>query len=63
MERSGLWATDIEILRLHYAETLRHWYGRFQVQRERVRALYDERFCAGGRFIAPAPRWGSVVGA
>ena len=45
VERSGLWTTDIEILRLHYAETLRHWYERFQAQRERVRALYDERFC------------------
>ena len=29
VERSGLWITDIEILRLHYAETLRHWRERF----------------------------------
>lgn len=45
VERSGLWATDIEILRLHYADTLRHWYERFQKSRRRARALYDERFC------------------
>jgi cyclopropane-fatty-acyl-phospholipid synthase len=29
IERSGLWLTDLEILRLHYAETLRHWRDRF----------------------------------
>lgn len=45
VERAGLWATDIEILRLHYAETLRHWHARFEQARWKVRALYDERFC------------------
>jgi cyclopropane-fatty-acyl-phospholipid synthase len=45
IERAGLWVTDIEILRLHYAETLRHWYERFQANRDRAVALYDERFC------------------
>ncbi len=45
VEKSGLWVTDLEILRLHYAETLRHWFERFQARRERARALYDERFC------------------
>jgi len=45
VERSGLFSTDIEILRIHYAETLRHWYERFQENRERVAELYDERFC------------------
>ena len=45
VERSGLWITDIEILRLHYAKTLRLWQGRFQVNREQVKQLYDERFC------------------
>jgi cyclopropane-fatty-acyl-phospholipid synthase len=44
-ERAHLWITDIEILRLHYAETLRHWRRRFAQNRERIRALYDERFC------------------
>jgi cyclopropane-fatty-acyl-phospholipid synthase len=45
VERSGLWITDIEILRLHYADTLRAWRTRFNANRERIRALYDERFC------------------
>ena len=44
-ERARLWITDIEILRLHYAETLRAWRGRFEHHRDRIRALYDERFC------------------
>lgn len=45
VERSGLWVTDIEILRLHYAKTLRRWRERFAANRERVKQLYDERFC------------------
>jgi cyclopropane-fatty-acyl-phospholipid synthase len=45
VERTGLWVTDIEVLRLHYAETARAWRLRFNANRERIRALYDERFC------------------
>ncbi|MFT3672372.1 class I SAM-dependent methyltransferase [Aestuariivirga sp.] len=45
LEQQGLYVTDIEILRLHYAETLRHWARRFADNRERAKALYDERFC------------------
>jgi len=45
VENVGLWITDIEILRLHYAETLRHWRLRFLREREAIAALYDERFC------------------
>ncbi len=45
VEKSGLWVTDIEILRLHYAETLRHWHERFQAQRDNAKELYDEKFC------------------
>lgn len=45
IERAGLWVTDIEVLRLHYAETLRHWRERFMAKREQAVALYDERFC------------------
>jgi cyclopropane-fatty-acyl-phospholipid synthase len=44
-EKRRLWITDIEILRLHYAETLRAWRARFQQNRAQIRALYDERFC------------------
>ena len=45
VEKSGLIATDIEILRLHYAETLRHWRRRFAANRDTIASLYDERFC------------------
>lgn len=45
IERAGLLTTDIEILRLHYAETLRHWRRRFAANRDTISALHDERFC------------------
>jgi cyclopropane-fatty-acyl-phospholipid synthase len=45
VERARLWITDVEILRLHYAETLRKWRARFEQHRDRIRELYDERFC------------------
>ena len=45
VERAGLVATDIEILRLHYAETLRHWRRRFCANRDAIASLYDDRFC------------------
>jgi cyclopropane-fatty-acyl-phospholipid synthase len=45
IERSGLILTDIEILRLHYAETLRNWRRRFTASRDTIASLYDERFC------------------
>ncbi|MDA0367904.1 MAG: cyclopropane-fatty-acyl-phospholipid synthase [Proteobacteria bacterium] len=45
IERVGLHITDIEVLRLHYASTLRDWRRRFNMNRDKVRAIYDERFC------------------
>ena len=45
VERSGLIVTDVEILRLHYAETLRAWRERFQARRAEAARMYDERFC------------------
>jgi len=44
VESQGLVATDLEILRLHYAETIRHWRRRFEANRDAIAALYDERF-------------------
>lgn len=58
VEHSGLWVTDVEILRLHYAETLRHWFERFQAQRERAKALYDERFCRMWEFYLAGAEMG-----
>ena len=45
IERSGLLITDIEILRLHYADTLKAWRDRFLARHEEAERLYDERFC------------------
>jgi cyclopropane-fatty-acyl-phospholipid synthase len=45
IERSGLLTTDVEVLRLHYAETLHHWRQRFATNRDTIASLYDERFC------------------
>ncbi len=45
VEQAGLWITDVEILRHHYAETLRCWRDRFLANRAAIAALYDERFC------------------
>jgi cyclopropane-fatty-acyl-phospholipid synthase len=45
IERCGLIVTDIEVLRFHYAETLREWRRRFKAQWKTAAALYDERFC------------------
>ena len=45
IERSGLGVTDIEVLRLHYAETLRRWRQRFKANWMKAAAIRDERFC------------------
>jgi len=44
VERNSLWVMDLEFLRVHYATTLAHWAERFEKNRERVIAMYDERF-------------------
>jgi cyclopropane-fatty-acyl-phospholipid synthase len=54
LENNGLFIADIEILRLHYAETIRHWRTRFNINREQSRALYDERFCRMWEFYLAA---------
>jgi cyclopropane-fatty-acyl-phospholipid synthase len=62
IERAGLFVTDVEILRLHYAETLRHWRKRFMAAREQVLRIYDERFCRMWEFYLAGSeatfRWG-----
>ncbi len=44
VERNSLWCLDLEFLRVHYAETLKHWERRFQKNRAKVEEMYDERF-------------------
>ena len=50
VEYQDLYTTDIEIWRVHYAETLRHWHDRFVTNIDKARALYDERFCRMWRY-------------
>jgi cyclopropane-fatty-acyl-phospholipid synthase len=54
VERAGLLVTDIEILRLHYAETLKAWRERFLAHREQVERLYDHRFTRMWEFYLAA---------
>jgi cyclopropane-fatty-acyl-phospholipid synthase len=54
VERQQLYVTDIEIWRLHYAETLRHWHDRFMANIDKARALYDDRFCRMWRYYLVA---------
>lgn len=63
IERAGLVVTDIEILRLHYAETLKAWRRRFRI--DEARRIYDERFCRMWEFYLAgcecAFRFGDMV--
>ncbi len=65
IERSGLMVTDVEILRLHYAETLKAWRERFLANRDKVKAIYDERFCRMWEFYLSGSeasfRWQDLV--
>jgi cyclopropane-fatty-acyl-phospholipid synthase len=54
IERAGLLVTDIEILRLHYAETLKHWRDRFMAHREEAERIYDARFVRMWEFYLAA---------
>ena len=50
VERNYLYITDIEVWRLHYAKTLHHWHSRFTENEEKIRKIYDERFCRMWRY-------------
>jgi cyclopropane-fatty-acyl-phospholipid synthase len=50
VQKTGLWTTDVEVWRLHYAQTLRHWHDRFMARIETARELYDDRFCRMWRY-------------
>jgi cyclopropane-fatty-acyl-phospholipid synthase len=54
IERAGLLVTDIEILRLHYAETLKHWRERFLAHRDDLEKIYDARFIRMWEFYLAA---------
>jgi len=44
IEKSGLIVSDIEVLRIHYAHTLRHWKERFVNNKDKVLKMFDEKF-------------------
>ena len=54
IEKAGLLVSDIEILPMHYAYTLRHWRERFMANRDKAIALYDERFARMWEFYLAA---------
>lgn len=54
VEHEDLYPTDVEIWRLHYAETLRHWHDRFTTRLPEAEALYDARFCRMWRYYLKA---------
>jgi len=65
VERRDLLATDVEVLRLHYARTLAAWQARFQAIREDVRADKGETFCRMWEFYLAVSeagfRWRDLV--
>lgn len=54
VEKERLIISDIEVWRIHYADTLRAWLTRFEANVDKARALYDERFTRMWRFYLVA---------
>jgi cyclopropane-fatty-acyl-phospholipid synthase len=54
VERAGFLVADVEILRLHYAETLKHWRDRFLAHRDDLERIYDARFIRMWEFYLAA---------
>ena len=65
IERSGLVLSDVEVLRMHYAHTLRHWKERFLNKKTQVLEMFDERFLRMWEFYLAscemAFKWGDQV--
>jgi len=65
IEKSGLIISDMEILRMHYAHTLRHWKERFLKEKEKVLEMFDEKFFRMWEFYLTASqmafKWGDQV--
>ena len=58
IEKAGLYITDVEILRLHYAETAKAWRQRFAKNRDKAKEIYDERFCRMWEFYLASAEGG-----
>jgi len=58
IEKAGLMVSDVEVLRLHYAETLKEWRRRFKARWNEAAQLYDERFCRMWEFYLAGSEMG-----
>jgi cyclopropane-fatty-acyl-phospholipid synthase len=65
IEKSGLVISDIEVLKMHYAHTLRHWRDRFLGKKDRVLEMFDEKFFRMWEFYLSSCemtfKWGDQV--
>ena len=65
IEKSGLIVSDTEILRLHYAYTLKNWKERFLNNKSKVLDMFDEKFFRMWEFYLTscemAFKWGDQV--
>ena len=65
IEKAGLIVTDIEVLKLHYAHTLRHWKENCIKNREKIIEMFDEKFFRMWEFYLAgcemAFKWGDQV--
>jgi len=61
-EPNKLLLTDLEVLRLHYYHTLRHWFERVLNAHDQIVALYDERFFRMWTFYLAAAASGFLYG-
>ena len=65
IEKSGLIINDMEVLRMHYSHTLRHWKERFLSKKEEVLIMFDEKFFRMWEFYLTgcemAFKWGDQV--
>ena len=65
IEKSGLIVSDIEVLRMHYSYTLRHWKQRFLDNKSKILAMFDENFFRMWEFYLTSCemsfKWGDLV--
>lgn len=59
-EKLNINITDIEILRLHYAHTLTHWYKNVQKNKDQIIKMFDDRFYRMWEFYLLASKYSFV---
>jgi cyclopropane-fatty-acyl-phospholipid synthase len=65
IEKTGLMVSDIEVLKLHYSYTLRHWKENCMKNKEQIIEMFDEKFFRMWEFYLAgceiAFKWGDQV--